>query len=84
MKYILSLFTKLKELNNRRVEKELERQKTLELFSKIFDAIETDRDNVIKDLENQIRNELNKEEGYNYIGVPSEVPPPCPEKFDND
>ena len=63
---MFKFFKKLKELKERRLEREEDRRRTIELFDKIFESLEKEREEVLIDLEDQIRVELNLEEGYYY------------------
>ena len=80
---MFNFFRKLKEKGLTREE---EKRKALEILNKIIKELELDRDCFLMDLEERVRSKLNEEEGYDYLknGIPNEVPPPCPEKFEKD
>ena len=83
---IINMFNFFRKLKEKRLTREAEERKALEILDKIIKELELDRDCFLMDLEEQVRSKLNEEEGYDYLkhGVPNEVPPPCPEKFDKD
>jgi hypothetical protein len=64
---VFGFFKKIKE---KRLKREEDRRKTIELFDKIFESLEKEREEVIIDLEGQIRSKLNEEEGYDYVKNP--------------
>ena len=83
---IINMFNFFRKLKEKRLTREAEERKALEILDKIIKELELDRDCFLMDLEEQVRSKLNEEEGYDYFknGIPNEVPPPCPEKFDKD
>ena len=83
---MLLMFNFFKKLKEKRLTREAEERKASEILDKIIKELELDRDCFLMDLEEQVRSKLNEEEGYDYLknGVPNEVPPSCPEKFDKD
>jgi len=66
------MFGFFKKLKEKRLKREEDRKKTIELFDKIIELLEKEREDVLIDLEDQIRVELNREEGYSYGRNPNE------------
>lgn len=64
------MFGFFKKIKEKRLKREEDRRKTIELFDKIFESLEKEREEVIIDLEGQIRSKLNEEEGYDYVKNP--------------
>jgi len=60
------MFKFFKKLKEKKLKREEDRRKTIELFDKIFESLEKEREEVLMDLEDQIRVELNREEEYYY------------------
>ena len=60
------MFNFFKKLKEKKLKREEDRRKTIKLFDKIFESLEKEREEVLMDLEDQIRVELNREEGYYY------------------
>ena len=83
---IINMFNFFRKLKEKRLTREAEERKALEILDKIIKELELDRNCFLMDLEEQVRSKLNEEEGYDYLKnrIPNEVPPPCPEKFDKD
>lgn len=60
------MFSFFKKLKEKGLERKQEEKRALQILDNIIRELEVERDDLIMDLEEQIRSKLNEEEGYDY------------------